>query len=165
MQNEDVGNLVSFAEEGFQLRSTLSAWEAMAQQYHTSSPADYQMTIAWVFYAAISIYLSGTYDYSHLWETYGVPTPILAQPEIQQHVNTILDITSVSLKETNVTGLLFLFPLRIAGARALTIEQRMRIHALLGEITRSFRAACAFTSDLGELWADPESKCNTTAVT
>jgi Fungal specific transcription factor domain len=121
------------------------------------------MTIAWVFYSAISIYLSGTYDYSRLWNSYGIPTPILGQTEIQQDVNNILHTTSHALKQTNVTGLLFLFPLSIAGARAVTIEQRKRIHALLAEITGNFRAANAFTSDLQELWANPESKCNVTA--
>jgi hypothetical protein len=135
----------------------------MAHQWHSSLPIDYQMTIAWVFYSAISIYLSGTYDYSRLWNSYGIRTPILGQSEIQQDVNNILHTTSLALKQTNVTGLLFLFPLRIAGARALTIEQRTRIYALLEEITGNFRAANAFTSDLQELWANPESKCNVTA--
>ena len=123
------------------------------------------MTIAWTFYSAISIYLSGIYDYSPLWVVYDIPTPIIAQSEIQQHVNAILDITSLALKQMTVTSLLFLFPLRIAGARAYTIDQRMRIHALLAEITSDFRAASAFTSDLEELWANPASKCNMIGVT
>ena len=155
--------LILLAEEGFQLRSKLSAWKDMASQWSLSSPIDHQMTIAWVFYSAISIYLSGTYDYSRLWSKYGILTPTLEQSEIQQHVNNILQTTLYALKQTNVSGLLFLFPLRIAGARGVTIEQRSQIHALLAEITNSFKAANAFTSDLEELWANPESKCNVTA--
>lgn len=118
------------------------------------------MTISWTFYSAISIYHSGIYDYSALWKQHHVTTPALNQHEIEQHVNTILDRTSEALHKTNLTGLIFLFPLRIAGARAAEFEQRIRIDALLTEIAHNFEAARAFTSDLNELWGNPLAKCN-----
>lgn len=145
--------LVTFAEEGHQLRSDLSLWEEMALIWPISSTTDHQMMIAWIFHSAISIYLSGVYDYDQIWETHHVTTPTLPQIEIQQHVSRILDNTSLALKETNVTPLVFLFPLRIAGARVKTSEQRKQIRALLTQISCSFRVANAISSNLGEVWA------------
>jgi hypothetical protein len=154
--------LGAFAEEGQRLRSDLSLWEDMAQIWPISSTADHQMTVAWIFYSAISIYLSGVYDYDQIWETYHITTPSLPQIEIQQHVTRILDNTSLALNETNVTALVFLFPLRIAGARVKTYEQQKQIRALLTQISCSFKVANAISSNLGEVWANRVAKASPT---
>lgn len=130
------------------------------------------MMIAWIFYPAISIYLSGIYDYdpttwslSHNDNNNIITTavPVLSQDEIQANVNHILDRTAVALEHTNVTPLVFLFPLRIAGARSTTTtttttsadQQQRRIRALLAHISCSFSVANAISSDLGQVWAEP----------
>lgn len=156
--------LRSLADEGLQLRSSLYAWAEMARHWQASLATDNQMLIAWVFYAAISIYLSGTFDYSEAWTERGISTAALDQLEIQQHVKNILNTTAVSIQETNTSGLIFLFPLRIAGARAITAGERVQIRSLLTDITHRFRAANAFISDLDVMWANAASKCNRTML-
>jgi hypothetical protein len=118
------------------------------------------MTIAWVFYAAISIYLSGIYDYSHIWVENGIFTPTISDSIVDQHVSNILDITTLAVERKNLAGVLFLFPLRIAGARAHRPGRRVRIQNLILQIAGSFRAANAILTDLQELWANPESYAN-----
>jgi hypothetical protein len=59
----------------------------------------------------------------------------------------------MALKTTNLAGILFFFPLRVAGARARSVGQRSIILDLLGHISsRSFVVADAFVSDLKSLW-------------
>lgn len=128
-------------------------WEDMAQLWPTSSKKDHQMTVAWIFHSAISIYLSGVYDYDQIWSIYHIATPGLPQVEIEKHVSKILECTSFALEDTNVTALVFLFPLRIAGARATTIGQREQIRSLLAQISCNFRVADAIASDLAAIWA------------
>lgn len=148
----EVESLRLFAREGTQLRSEMTAWSQMAREWYTKHPVDGHKYIALVYYSAISIYHSGIYDYSLAWSRYAVTTPALKSQEIQQHVRTILELTTQSLRHTNLSGLLFLVPLRIAGARATSSEQRSRISTILAGITSTFRAAGAVSSDLEELW-------------
>lgn len=151
-KDESQRNLAALAQEGHRLRSDLGLWEEMAQIWPNSIKHDHQMMIAWIFYPAISIYLSGVYDYDQIWEAYGITTPSLPQKEVQQNVSKILDRTASALNETNVTALVFLFPLRIAGARVKRFEQQEKIRALLTQISRSFSVANAISSDLGGVW-------------
>jgi hypothetical protein len=151
----DVERLWSCASDGFQLRSELTTWHRTAQAWYLDHPPKDDKCLALVYYSALSIYHSGIYDYSLAWSTYAIATPSLDQREIQQHVCTILELTQHSLQSTNLSGLLFLVPLRIAGARATSPEQRSRIIAMLSGITNTFRAASAVSSDLDELWAGP----------
>ncbi|KAK5063030.1 hypothetical protein LTR84_005106 [Exophiala bonariae] len=162
-EDEILRTLATFAEEGHRLRSDLYSWEEMAQIWPSSTKYNHQMMIAWVFYPAISIYLSGIYDYDRIWEASGITTPGLPRTEVQQNVGKILDRTALALKGTNVTALVFLFPLRIAGARVTTVEEQENIRTLLAQISCSFSVANAISSDLGEVWADPVPRLVTTA--
>ena len=109
--------------------------------------------LAVIYYHAISIYLSGTFDYFPYWDENHVQAPTLSSSQIQAHVAVILRMIANELKETNLASILFLFPLRVAGARARSAGQRLEIARMLGEITsRGFVVADAFTIDLEELW-------------
>ena len=143
--------LQAYVDEGQILRSHLSSWQLIAQQWPSTSSADHQMDIAWIFYSAISIYLSGIYDYEPIWKNHFAP-PSLQPTQVQDHVDSILSVTSAALDQTNITPLLFLFPLRIAGARTRTVQQQMEIKALLSRIKNDFRIASAFSSELDNLW-------------
>ena len=132
----------------------------MAHEWTPPTQNDQQMTIAWIFFAAISIYLSGIYDYCPIWVDNGISTPSLGPMEVRQHVASILDITSSAVERQNLASLLFLFPLRIAGARASHSEQKLQIQGLLLKIAGPYRAANAFLADLEDLWADPTSYHN-----
>ena len=159
-QDADLPTPISLANEGMGLKTALHNWEVTAYEWTPATPSDQQMTIAWLFYAAISIYLSGIYDYSRLWTENGIITPALTPSVVDHHLLSILDITSFAVQKQNLAGVLFLFPLRIAGARAYKTEQRDRIRSLLMKIAASFRAANAFLIDLEVLWTDPKSYHN-----
>lgn len=151
-----MGLLRGSAMEGFRLQSALFNWEASALAWPTTSDpkaVDLQMMLARIYYHAISIYLSGTFDYFPYWDESHIQAPTLSSSQIQAHVTAILQMVAVALKETNLAGILFLFPLRVAGARARSLGQRFEIARMLREITsRGFVVADAFTIDLEELW-------------
>ena len=150
------GFLLESAKDGFCLQSKLSNWKTSALIWSSISKtktADLQMRLATIYHHAISIYLSGTFDYFPYWYESHIPTPTLSPSHVQAHVTAILSMVAVGLKETNLGGILFLFPLRVAGARAQSLEHRFEIARMLGDITqRGFVVADAFTLDLEELW-------------
>ena len=148
--------LHELAQEGIVLRSALSAWKEFAQSWVVDPPQndqDQKMTIAFSYYHAISIYLSGIFDYHRHWTDRHISTPELSSLEIQAHVSAILTMVGKALKEGTLAAILFFFPLRVAGARARTLERRHEISVLLHLISnKGFVVADAFVTDLGDLW-------------
>jgi hypothetical protein len=148
--------LYELAREGFSLRSAFSAWKESAQTWvagRLQKSQDEQMTIALSYYHAISIYLSGIFDYHSLWTDRHISTPELSSFEIHAHVSAILKMVGKALKEGTLAAILFFFPLRVAGARARTLEQRHEISVLLHLISgKGFVVADAFVMDLDDLW-------------
>ena len=144
------------AAEGIRLQSALSNWKTFALAWSATSSVttiDLQMMLATIYHHAISIYLSGTFDYFPYWDESGIPTPSISSSQVQAHVKAILGMVATALNETNLAGILFLFPLRVAGARAQSLEHRFEIARMLRIITRKgFVVADAFTMDLDELW-------------
>jgi Fungal specific transcription factor domain len=144
------------AAEGIRLQSALSNWKTVALTWSATSPmrtSDLQMMLATIYHHAISIYLSGTFDYFPYWDESGIPTPSIPPSQVQAHVKAILGMVATALNETNLAGILFLFPLRVAGARAQSLEHRVEIARMLGIITqKGFVVADAFTMDLEGLW-------------
>ncbi|KAK8001216.1 hypothetical protein PG991_013438, partial [Apiospora marii] len=113
------------AAEGLRLRLLLDLWRAgnpclpLRDSPHPYNPAKSDLTLEFllsnVFFAAISIYLSGVFDYEMIhWQRWGIAVPTITEVELQVHLGQILSITSVALHETSLSPLLFLFPLRIA---------------------------------------------------
>lgn len=152
----DENILCELAQEGFSLRSAFSAWKESAQTWVAGTPRksqDQQMIIALSYYHAISIYLSGIFDYHSHWTDRHISTPELSSLEIQAHVSAILDMVGKALTEGTLAAILFFFPLRVAGARATTLEQRHEISGLLHLISsKGFVVADAFVMDLDDLW-------------
>lgn len=111
------------------------------------------MLLARIFFAAISIYLSGIYDWeiSH-WQRLGLATPTLDEQTAQMHNSNILRLTATALDRTSISPLLLLFPLRISGARSRRQWQRDCICTMLDQISVSFSAAHAIKEDLSQVW-------------
>jgi Fungal specific transcription factor domain len=149
------------AFEGLTLRSSLESWRVMASEYsarsQTLSPRfeDLQMHLADIYYHAISIYLSGIFDHHTVYTDLAITTPTLSQAQIDSHLDAILGGVDATLKHTNLAGVLFLFPLRVAGARAREKRQQETLVGLLKTIAqKGFRVSEAFITDLGELWTE-----------
>lgn len=128
------------------MRSAESAVSSGVVYNHTGLLAN-------AFFAAVSIYLSGIYDYSiDMWDGWGIPVPTLAQEVVQCHVITILSSITCALERTNISQLLYLFPLRVAGARCTEKWERDQVLMLLRRVGTNFVVARAFETELGILW-------------
>jgi hypothetical protein len=148
--------LRELAADGFLLRSELSAWRTSSSEWSLCFQSRFpqeQIKLALAYYNAISIFLSGIFDYHSHWRDHGISTATLSGSEIQAHVSAILEVVGLGLKEGSLAGILFFFPLRVAGARARTSKQKLEIARLLHLISaRGFVVAQAFVMDLNELW-------------
>ncbi|KAL6876916.1 fungal-specific transcription factor domain-containing protein [Trichoderma novae-zelandiae] len=149
----------SICSDALTLREALAGWYASyaqtAAESDTSLPEaeDASMLLSRIFFAAISIYLSGIFDYEVLhWHRLGLIPPTLNQQTIQTHTNTILGLSNLALDTTNLSPLLFLFPLRIAGARSRTQWQRDWVAKLIGRIGSGFAVARAISAELNHVW-------------
>lgn len=144
------------AAEGLLLRDSLNKWCMSFQQWINvtgSHPESGQSILATLYFHAISIFLSGIFDYRC--EFNHILSPRLPQRQIQNHVDTILSDTRIALKTTNLGGVLFFFPLRVAGARVTSNKEANAILVMLDEISkRSFVVAEAFVSDLRAIWLE-----------
>lgn len=148
--------LCVLAEEGFVLRSRLYSWRQIAQEWSKSGTiwhGDIQMTLALIYHDALSIYLSGVFDYHEAWINRQISTSVLSSSEIQAHVLAVLTRVQIALDQGDLAGILFFFPLRVVGARARHLEHQREISRLLHLISqRGFVVANAFIDDLEELW-------------
>jgi hypothetical protein len=148
----------SFADEGLLMQSLLQRWYEDAERWSqkqssTRNTLDTELLIGHMYYHAIRIYLSGTFDYHIHWNLPDAPyAPILHRDQIDLHVSEILRL-SLELLALGVSGVLLFFPLRVAGARATDAWSRNTILDLF-HITakRGFIVAEAFTADLSNLW-------------
>ncbi|EFQ91153.1 hypothetical protein PTT_12083 [Pyrenophora teres f. teres 0-1] len=140
--------------EGLLLRQMLQEWWEMSNTWqHTSQEFDSELLVGHIYYHAISIYHSGTYDYHIHWTQPGSPNaPVLARSEIDWHTREILRL-SRELLAYGVAGVLLFFPLRVAGARVQSSREREDILGLLNVVVqRGYVVGDSITSDLAELW-------------
>lgn len=154
---DEVQHLRGFALEGFELRLALYGIDTQISTLDCQAAKDNRTTIAQIYLAATSIFLSGVYDYRSIWLATIETTPALPRVLVEQHVNTILDLTEFAMQETNLSTLLFLYPLRVACSRAWTCEQKDRLRSMFGTIRRSFAVAHVFVAEVEELWRTPMS--------
>lgn len=118
------------------------------------------MELALIYYHAISIYLSGIFDYhSVIYRSFDLSIPILLSSDVDQHVNSLLGRVKVALCHTHLSGLLFLFPLRVAGARAFTQAHQQKVKDLLKLISaQGIAVSQAFIDDLAWVWEGRRQK-------
>lgn len=156
LSHEEMQQLRAFAVEGFDLR--LELCEVQATLSALDDPAKDDRTImAKIYLAATSIFLSGVYDYRSVWLKHIEAVPTLPQTMIEEHLSTILDLTEYAMARTNLSTLLFLYPLRVACSRVWTLDERDRLRSMLGTIKRSFAVAHVFITEVEELWITPVS--------
>ncbi|KAG9190592.1 hypothetical protein G6011_08680 [Alternaria panax] len=142
------------AAEGLLLQRSLHEWwDGSNAWQHASDGLDPELLVAHVYYHAVSIYLSGTYDYHVHWNKPTAPrAPVLARAQIEWHTHEILRL-SHGLLATGAAGVLLFFPLRVAGARVRTAWDRNEIMTLFHMVLqRGYAVAGALTADLSELW-------------
>ena len=144
--------LVELAVEGLTIRLALDNWYNNFKKLSAESETlDLESILATIYFHGISIYLSGIFDYHSQFND--IVTPAIPRPVIQNHVDMILANTTVAMETTNLSPVLFFFPLRVAGARVISIQETKAILELLQQISKgSFPVADAFTENLKSLW-------------
>lgn len=157
------------ANAGLALRDKLNAWyekylavdetdgSAASSPDTDSSEEDECGLLAKLFWSAISIYLSGEFDYEmHHWARFGLAVPTMDAASVQVHVGIILAITERALVAGGrLSPLLFLFPLRIAGTRSAWAPraQRKRVLRVMEAISERFAVGHAIRAGLIDAWA------------
>ncbi|PNY28629.1 Uncharacterized protein TCAP_01448 [Tolypocladium capitatum] len=166
----------AIASDGHHLGEALRCWhEAYADEASSSAVNDdgddASMLLARVFFAATSIYLSGIFDYSAVhWQRLRPRPATLDAATVLRHVACILGLTASALERSRLSPLLFLFPLRIAGARSRGRQgqqqrQRRRIMDLLGRVGGGgFVVAAAVGAELREVWRTAAGDSDATAA-
>lgn len=157
LSTHEVQHLREFALEGFELRLALCDMNTLISTPNHQAAKDSRTTIAKIYLAATSIFLSGVYDYRSIWLQITEATPALPQVFVEQHVNTILDLTEFAMQKTNLSSLLFLYPLRVACSRVWTCNQKDRLRNMFGVVQKSFAVAHVFVAEVEELWRTPMS--------
>ncbi|KAK0110175.1 hypothetical protein ONS95_002826 [Cadophora gregata] len=149
--------LTDLGTAGLTMRDTIDNWHTSFLQSSYAIEDDPWSLLAIIYYHAISIYLTGIFDYRPQFDM--IPYPSLSYSTIQAHVYSIISQTKLALSTTNLAGAFLVFALRVAGARAVNEEQRVDILQMLAEIsTRSFVVADAFRMDLEYVWSETESR-------
>lgn len=143
--------LQSYAEEAKLLQTALESQRKSSIDCFQLTES--QQCFQRVQYAAISIYLSGIFDYhKELWERHDIAIPTLQPTHVQLYVHTILANVQRALELSELSGIPFVFALRVAGARSQTAGEQERVLMLLRRIQRCYVVAHALVVDLQRLW-------------
>jgi hypothetical protein len=123
--------------------------EAFASILLASTQA-HDHSVGWMYYHALSIYLSGIFDYTLSEVRTTLP---LRADEITVHLEGILTRSDEALQQNQVSQVFLLLPLRIAGNRCSTSKQCYEVLKRLDMLRTQFAVAAAFRSELLNLWS------------
>ena len=132
--------------EGQELHSKLVAF---ASSLHVRMSAQ-DISVAWMYYHALSIYLSGVFDYT-LSEVCAIPS--LRDDEITVHLDGILKRSDEALQQSQTSRVFLLLPLRIAGNRCSNWKQCQEVLSRIDVLRDQFAVATAFRTELLHIWS------------
>lgn len=131
------------------------SWRSSVSQEHKKSSHALNFLLADIYYHTIAIFLSGIFDSRTYWarsESH-IQVPTLDQTKMQQHISAILHTTQHALERTDLSGVILLFPLRIAGFRIRLDEHKVQISELLRKISdKNFVIASTLMKNLSLFW-------------
>ncbi|KAJ5971288.1 uncharacterized protein N7479_001206 [Penicillium vulpinum] len=145
------------AADGLNAQENIYNWHTKTLlQLVQDGPNEY-LNLALLYYHALLIFLSGNYDYFPYWDN--IPAPVLSSGEVSEHLNTILYLSGEVLRYSKIPGVMLLFPVTVAGARARTVEQQSELLNLLDLVVcRGFVVANKIRDGLLERWAKRDKK-------
>ncbi|KAL5334409.1 hypothetical protein BJX70DRAFT_378400, partial [Aspergillus crustosus] len=141
------------AAEGFTLQAALHNWhtEALLHLSQSLTETDDYFSLALLYHHALSIFLSGNYDYFSYWDR--IAAPVLSSEEVSSHVLAIIDISEQLIARAQLPGVMLVFPFTVAGARARLPGHRAKLLALIeGVIDKGFLVANRVKDDLVVRW-------------
>ncbi|KAF2501785.1 hypothetical protein BU16DRAFT_501132 [Lophium mytilinum] len=149
--------------EGLYLRRCLSDWYHQiecrlptARDPSTPLQTNMELLIALIYYHALSIFLSGCFDYRlSCFPAPPASLPILTRTQVERHLASILSLTELALNKTWLTGVAFLFPLRVAAARAWSAaDQNEVVQRLRSVRSKGFSITNLFEEEVNCLWEE-----------
>lgn len=139
------------AAEGLNVQETIYNWHTKALLQLVQDGPNHYSNLALLYYHALLIFVSGNYDYFPYWDN--IAAPVLSHAEISEHITTIVYLSSEVLCHSKIAGVMLLFPLTVAGARAWRVHQRSEILNLLNQIfCKGFMVANRIRDNLLERW-------------
>ena len=139
------------AAEGLDVQETIYNWHTKALLQLVQDGPNHYSNLALLYYHALLIFVSGNYDYFPYWDN--IAAPVLSHAEISEHLTTIVYLSSEVLCHSKIAGVMLLFPLTVAGARAWRVDQRSEILNLLNQIfCKGFMVANRIRDNLLERW-------------
>jgi hypothetical protein len=133
-------------KEGEGLHSQLVAFSSALQL----SMSAQDISVAWMYYHALSIYLSGVFDYT-LSQVCAIPS--LRDDEITVHLEGILKRSDEALQRSSTSRVFLLLPLRIAGNRCSNWKQCQEVLDRIDILRDQFAVATAFRTELLQIWS------------
>jgi hypothetical protein len=147
----------TLGNEGLEIQSSIYAWhENASRQQESEQTVDSRMHLALACYHSLLVFLSNNYNYYRFWHNTAA-APRLSQEEIQQHAESIIQHAENILKALEVSSVLLLFPLRVAGTHAESGTRTRILRLLDGVFARGFVVSSRIKEDLNEYWADKDS--------
>ncbi|KAL4867466.1 hypothetical protein BDV12DRAFT_198159 [Aspergillus spectabilis] len=125
-------SITLIAAEGFIIQSALYNWHTEALIHLSQNHTDDYFSLSLLYYHALTIFLSGNYDYFPFWDN--IPAPVLSPDEIVDHVNAILDISEQLMPRSRLPGVMLFFPFTVAGSRARLPDHRTKILSLIDRV-------------------------------
>ncbi|KAL2846357.1 hypothetical protein BJY01DRAFT_263330 [Aspergillus pseudoustus] len=157
LESLDTGALVdALGREGLEVQSSIYAWHDKAMlEFGSGELVDAEFHLALACCHTLLLFLSNNYNYYPFW--HDKPSPRLPQDKPRGHVKSILHHAEHILNTSDVSSVLLIFPLRVAGTQAES-GMRARILGLLdGVFARGFVVARRIQDDLNEVWDDQGS--------
>jgi len=147
-ENMEVDPTVMYelVQEGQELQAQLAAFSSVL---HVSTNAQ-DVSVAWMYYHALSIYISGIFDYT-LSEVCAAPS--LQDDEIMVHLEGILKHSDEALQQSRTSRVFLLLPLRIAGNRCSNWKQCQEVLKRIDILRGQFAVATAFRTELLQMWS------------
>lgn len=142
----DPTTIYELTQEGQELHSQLAAFASALQL----SKSAQDISVAWMYYHALSIYLSGVFDYT-LSEVCAIPS--LRDDEITVHLEGILKRSDEALQQSQTSRVFLLLPLRIAGNRCSNWKQCQAVLKRIDILRNQFAVATAFRTELLQIWS------------
>ncbi|KAL3440286.1 hypothetical protein BJX65DRAFT_290803 [Aspergillus insuetus] len=143
-------------KEGLEIQSSIYAWHEKAKlQLDSEQTVDSIIHLALACYHSLHVFLSNNYNYYRFW--HNTAAPRLSPEEIEQHVESIIQHAENILKDSEVSSVLLLFPLRVAGTHAESGTRTRILRLLDGVFARGFVVSSRIKEDLNEYWADKDS--------
>jgi hypothetical protein len=133
-------------EEGERLHSQLATFSSTLQMSTNAQ----DISVAWMYYHALSIYLSGVFDYT-LSEVCAIPS--LRDNEITVHLEGILERSDEAIQHSPTSRVFLLLPLRIAGNRCSNWKQCQEVLNRIDTLRDQFAVATAFRTELLQIWS------------